>query len=154
MDDSVKKWVLENMRYDADTGVLERRLKSGRWKACSGKAVCNGYATVCVLGEMQYSHRIAWLLARGEIDDDLSIDHENGVRNDNRLVNLRLGTTRENSQNLECHRNGQLVGATWYKRYEKWQAQIRINGKRKYLGLFQTELEAHEAYLAALHSQP
>jgi hypothetical protein len=162
MDDSVKKWVLENMRYDAETGKLERwvthnggrELKKPYWRACSGKAVCRGYAVVKVLGENHLYHRICWLLAHGEIDDSLDIDHINGDGIDNRLVNLRLGTTRENLQNRVEHRNGHLVGATWHKQKEKWQAGIRINGKKKYLGYFSTELEAHEAYLAALPSQP
>ena len=37
-------------------------------------------------------------------------------------------------------------GVTFYKATNKWVAQIRINGKNKYLGLFKTELEAHNAY--------
>ena len=162
MTNEQKEWILANMRYDPDTGVLERwvthsgrhELKSPYWRACSEKAVCNGYATVCVLGETQYQHRVCWLFAHGEIDDTLDIDHINGIGNDNRLCNLSLGTTRENLQNLECHRNGKLCGATWVKRKEKWQAKIRINGKHKHLGYFSTEIEAHEAYLAALPSQP
>jgi hypothetical protein len=148
-----KVWILQNMRYDPDTGVLERWVTHrGTWRACSGKAVSNGYATVKVLGVTQYQHRIAWLLANGEIDDSLGIDHINGDGIDNRLVNLRLGTTRENLQNRVEHRDGHLCGTTWNKRSEKWQAKIRINGKHKHLGYFSTELEAHEAYLAALPS--
>lgn len=40
-------------------------------------------------------------------------------------------------------------GVTFYKATNKWRAQIRINGKLKHIGLFQTELEAHQAYLKA-----
>ena len=41
-------------------------------------------------------------------------------------------------------------GVSFYKRYNKWQARIRINGKQKHIGLFKTELEAHHAYQNAL----
>jgi hypothetical protein len=154
MTNEEKVWVLTNMRYYAETGVLERwvthngirELKSPYWKECSDKPISRGYAQVSVLGAMRKYHRICWLLAHGSIDDGLSIDHIDGNRTDNRLCNLRLGTSRENQQNLRCHRNGNLVGATWSKRNEKWQAKIQINGKDKHLGYFQTELEAHEAY--------
>ena len=37
-------------------------------------------------------------------------------------------------------------GASWCKRKNKWNCQIIINGTRKHLGYFNTELEAHQAY--------
>lgn len=40
-------------------------------------------------------------------------------------------------------------GVYFNKRDNKWMARIRINGKLKYIGLFKTELEAHQAYLKA-----
>jgi hypothetical protein len=158
MTDEEKVWILTNMRYDGETGVLERwvthngknELKAPYWKTCSDKPNSSGYSLVNVLGELLGAHRVAWLLAHGSIDDELSIDHINGERNDNRLCNLRLGTTRENMQNRSEHRDGHLCGTTWHKRYEKWMAQIQINGKNKYLGYFSTEIEAHEAYNQAV----
>ncbi|HHX63157.1 MAG TPA: hypothetical protein GX707_20965 [Epulopiscium sp.] len=41
-------------------------------------------------------------------------------------------------------------GVYFNKSSNKWQAHIRINGKNKYLGLFKTELLAHNAYQNAL----
>lgn len=78
------------------------------------------------------------------------IDHINGIRHDNRLVNLREVSYRVNQQNLSYHREGRLVGATWNKRQEKWVAQIKLHGKQRGLGSFASEQEAHEAYLYAL----
>jgi len=40
-------------------------------------------------------------------------------------------------------------GVGFHKATNKWQAHIRINGKQKHIGLFKTELEAHQAYLKA-----
>jgi len=42
-----------------------------------------------------------------------------------------------------------LTGATWYKPYGKWQAQIRIKGKSIALGYFDTVEEAHLHYTIA-----
>ena len=41
-------------------------------------------------------------------------------------------------------------GVGFHKATNKWQARIIINGKRKHIGLFKTELEAHKAYQAKL----
>jgi hypothetical protein len=159
MTNEERDWVLANMRYDAMTGVLERwvthsgnrALKNPRWKACSGKAVSKGHAHVSVLGSHQQYHRVCWLIAHGEIDDSLEIDHINGVRNDNRLINLRLGTSRDNNRNRQIHREGKLCGCSFHKRDQKWGAYIYINGKQRHLGLFSTEIEAHAAYMDILN---
>lgn len=41
-------------------------------------------------------------------------------------------------------------GVNFHKASGKWMAQIRINGRQKYLGCFSTELEAHQAYQSKL----
>ena len=156
MNTEEKRWALENMRYDPDTGVLERRithcgrnsLKQPYWKVCSVKPGINGYLRVGVLGSTQSYHRICWLLANGDIDDALFIDHINGKRDDNRLCNLRLVTSRENQQNRQCHRDGNLAGASWVKHAGKWLARIMADGVSRHIGYFDTELEAHEAHEA------
>jgi AP2 domain/NUMOD3 motif len=43
-------------------------------------------------------------------------------------------------------RRGKLKGVYFYKRYKKWQAQITVSGKNRFLGNFSTELEAALAY--------
>jgi len=77
-------------------------------------------------------------------------DHLNGNKLNNQLENLKIVTHRQNQQNRHKHRNGKLVGASYFKREKKWGAQIVIDGKKKHLGLFKTEQEAHEAYTAEL----
>jgi hypothetical protein len=49
-----------------------------------------------------------------------------------------------------------LKGVCWNKASKKWQSQIRVKGKNKYLGLFETSNLAHLAYCEAaklLHGQ-
>ena len=41
-------------------------------------------------------------------------------------------------------------GVSFHKPRDKWQAYIKINGKQKHIGLFPTEILAHQAYQAKL----
>ena len=83
----------------------------------------------------------------------LMTDHRDGDGCNNQRENLRFVTNRQNQQNRK-HQNSssQYPGVCWYKRDEKWQAEIRINNKYKYLGRFATELEAFEVYEQAVNA--
>ena len=80
----------------------------------------------------------------------LVVDHQNGVRTDNRLENLQIITQRENSSKDKKGGISKHTGVTSIKSNNKWKARISINGKRKDLGSFDNELEAAEAYQTAL----
>lgn len=75
----------------------------------------------------------------------LVIDHINHNGLDNRRVNLRICTRRENHQNMVHKNRTGFVGV--YKNYNKYYSLIRIKGKRYNLGSFNTPEEAHAAYL-------
>lgn len=76
----------------------------------------------------------------------MHLDHINHDSHDNRSWNLRCITVRENNQN----RRGQgSPGVYWNKNRNKWQAQIRIGPKRRYLGLYVNEGDALHAYIQA-----
>ena len=72
-----------------------------------------------------------------------SIDHINGNKLDDRISNLRNVTHQHNGFNQKCK------GYCYNKRTKKYQAYIRLNGKLKYLGLFENEQDAEKAYLNA-----
>jgi len=76
------------------------------------------------------------------------VDHKNNIKNDNRLENLQLITNRENCS--KDKKRNLPIGVVYHKKNMKFQAQIRHNGKNKYLGQFNTALEASEAYNKAL----
>jgi hypothetical protein len=75
-------------------------------------------------------------------------DHINHNRLDNRCSNLRTATPRQNSQNTRKHKqtSSRFKGVTWHKENCKWKAAIGINGENRYLGCFDSEEEAAEAY--------
>jgi len=87
------------------------------------------------------------------VPNGIEIDHVNGIRVDNRIVNLRLATNQQNSANSKIRKNNKsgLKGA--YRRNSNngmcWQATITVKKKAIYLGIFSSKEEAHAAYLNA-----
>jgi len=85
-------------------------------------------------------------LSHRPFGSSMVVNHINFIRTNNRIENLEIISSRENGNRKHIKSTSKYVGVHWYKKSEKWQAQIRINGKLKHLGLFLTELEAHNAY--------
>ena len=149
-----QKELKELLEYDENTGVFTWLCDSGSKKVknkIAGNINNKQYVVIKINRKNYKAHRLAWLYINGEWPKN-QIDHINGIRDDNRIINLRNVTKRENQQNRKEHRKGNLVGATFNKTANKWQSQIQINGKQKFLGLYNTELEAHEAYLKFLNN--
>ncbi len=93
-----------------------------------------------------FMHRVIMKAPKGE-----QIDHIDGNGLHDWRENLRIATFTENRWNVKANiRNTSgFKGVTLDKRYGKWNAAIRANGKRYYLGMFGTAEAAHAAYVAA-----
>ena len=83
--------------------------------------------------------------------DDMFVDHINGDGLDNRRANLRIATASQNQHNKRKYNNNKsgFKGVSWHNSGKKWCAQIRLNGKSIYLGLFDNPEDAHAAYCEA-----
>jgi hypothetical protein len=80
-------------------------------------------------------------------------DHRNHDTLDNRRFNLRPATEAQNHQNSRKRRDNTsgFRGVSFQKRSGKWQARIRVNGTRLYLGCHATPEIAAIAYAEAVH---
>jgi hypothetical protein len=143
----------ELLDYDPDTGVFRRRVSQGgmRPSTVTGTPHSVGYLQVCIDGRLYLAHRLAWFITFGKWPEG-QIDHANGCRTDNRLVNLRVV-----SGDVEQHRNrakprnntSGVTGVHWHKPTGKWRAQIMVERKNKHLGIFDSFEDAVRARKAA-----
>lgn len=80
--------------------------------------------------------------------DKRQTDHINHNPKDNRRCNLRICTRAENQHNQKIRSGGtsRFKGVCWNKRDKKWMATIKVDGQTKYLGNFQKEKYAAQAY--------
>lgn len=144
----------ELVHYDQDSGVftrLKRTSPKARAGVVAGGLTPEEYWRIGVDGRRYLAHRLAFLYMTGAWPEH-DVDHINGVRTDNRWVNLRAATRSENNQNrgrLVAGTKSGLLGAHWSAGDSKWLARITINKKTHTLGRFASAIEAHAAYLAA-----
>jgi hypothetical protein len=136
------------LRYEPNTGLLF-------WTGEAHQSLRNkqagtpnhlGYIIVLFKGKPYKAHRLAWFLTHGVWPSQM-IDHIDGNTSNNALSNLRDVDNKTNQCNRHKARldsKSGLMGASPFR--NKWKAQIKRNGVIKYLGLYDTALEAHEAY--------
>lgn len=146
--------LMNSLDYSPDTGEFHWKFKANRHVNKGDVAGSlhsgRGYRDIKIGGSMYRAHRLAWFLCNGEWPIG-QVDHIDGNRDNNAISNLRVATNAENAQNRKAaavSKSG-LVGATWYRRTNKWASEIAVNQKRRHLGYFATAAEAHEAYKAA-----
>lgn len=78
----------------------------------------------------------------------LCIDHKNNNSMDNSIENLRWCNHSQNMRNKKKKENtsSRFIGVYFHKQSNKWLTRCRLNGKNKYIGRYDTEIEAAEAY--------
>jgi hypothetical protein len=133
-----------------NTPHIIRRVDSRRYKAGTivGCRDHKGYVLVHVKGRNYRAHHIVWLYFHGKLPMH-QLDHINGIRDDNRISNLREATNAENSQNRQPTGSIGLLGVSFEKKRNRYKSQIKVNGRVKTLGYFKTPIEAYQTYLAA-----
>ena len=107
-----------------------------------------GYLHGRILGIGFLAHRVAWAIHSGRWPDH-EIDHLNGNRKDNSILNLREVCPAENRKNtrLRSDNTSGACGVYWDKDLRKWRAAIGLSGKTIYIGVYQSKDEAISARL-------
>lgn len=107
------------------------------------------YRQIRIDGKVVMEHRLVWFHVNGEWPKG-EIDHINGETCDNRIENLRDVSGGVNMQNLRSPRSTNKVGLLGVTQVGKrFRATIRLNYVAKYLGMYDTPEQAHDAYLNA-----
>lgn len=84
-------------------------------------------------------------------ESNLTVDHLNGDRSDNRLENLEYVTNRENVvRGKKSSKSKKTLPLGAYKNGSSFKSSIFIDGKAYHLGTYKTPEDAHKAYCMAL----
>jgi len=104
----------------------------------------HGYREMNIDGKRKKVHHVVWFLHTGEWPDML--DHINGIRDDNRIENLRVCTAVENSRNRKKTTRRLLPRSVYYtNNKEKYRVSVQVDGKFKHIGVFSDLKEAETA---------
>ncbi len=130
-------------------GTSERILKQSKDR--------KGYLMVCLKnkGIIQKRFRVHQLVAMAFLGHTpcghkIVVDHINDVKSDNRLSNLQLISSRENSNKNRGIIANDFIGVYFDKNLNKWRASITFKKRCFYLGGYNEKIDAHNAYQKAL----
>ena len=132
---TVRAWKIWNKRFSLQEAGSVNKL--------------NNYRLIKIFGASGKAHRHIWLLVYGESPDQ--IDHINGIRTDNRLINLRAADRGVNAKNQAIPSNNTSghMGVCWHVRINKWGVTIKSDGKQRHIGYFVDKSDAIAARKAA-----
>ena len=125
--------------------VLVKRINRDEYyeKKCIN---CRGYLQLPLNHKCKrknyYIHRlVAFCFLELDLENTKQvIDHQDRNPLNNFVSNLRIVTNQQNAFNKNAK------GYYWNKQANKWQSQIKLNGKSIHLGYFETEEDASYAY--------
>ena len=143
------KLITENTNYEVSNTGKVRRTRTGRI-LIPGKDKL-GYEKVNLsCNGKQKSHRVHRLVAIAFLDNPdnkPNIDHIDHNPSQNHVSNLRWATQQENTWNMSKFKNSKGEFKGIHKHGDRWRAQIREDGRRVHLGIFDTQKEAATAYI-------
>jgi hypothetical protein len=93
-----------------------------------------GYLVVSIFCKRYLVHRLIWLYVYGKFPK--IIDHINGIRTDNRLINLQEVTSQQNHMNQKrsSKNTSGVTGVYLHKKRNLWCAQMKFNGNTYHIG--------------------
>ena len=150
-----QKELLQRYAYDPFTGLLYHRQRVSN-SIKEDTAITNrdvsGYVRTKISGTAYKVHRIIWKMVFNE--EPQIIDHINRNKADNRIINLRIVSLRENTWNKSVF-DKQLVGSCRRKVKDGYVYDVyyRYNRKRHFIGTFANRIDAHNKYME-VHKTP
>ena len=142
-----------DLSYDEETGLFWWTAPGSNrnMNKPAGSVHKEGYVAIQTKGKRWQAHRLAWRIYYG-VWPTMEIDHINGDRSDNRIVNLREVTSKENSANSACHRDkAEKLPRCIDRLYSGYRVRATINGMRTYKQGIK-DLETAMLYLERLYA--
>ena len=115
---------------------LNARASIGSEAGCQTYLSGLPYRTIGINNKKYLTHRIVFLMFKGYLPTKL--DHFDRNTLNNCSENLRETTASQNGYNTKIStiNTSGVKGVNWHKIAKKWRVEIRVNGEKKYLGLF------------------
>ena len=138
---------LGNIRNDV-TGTI---LKHGICKL--------GYHKIILYKNKKYKnykiHRLLALAFLPNPDNKLEVDHIDRSPQNCTLENIRWVHRSENNQNTAKRKDcsSKYIGVCWDVSRNKWLASMKVDGKNKFFGRFDDEIDAAKCYDAHIYSE-
>lgn len=146
------KYLLSILSYNKRNGVFVWLVSRGRVKVgdIAGSVKPDGY-TYIKIDKKDYGAHILACFYINEKWPTNDVDHIDGNRSNNKYKNIRVATRSQNKMNTKLRSDNTtgVKGVYFCNRTKKYQAQITLNGKNKYLGRYKTLKEARAAYCNA-----
>lgn len=136
----------KRLNYNEKTGVFTWKVNKRTNEVKDGDIAGwdhKGYVRIKIGEKNYFAHRLAWLYINGRFPNDC-IDHINHNKKDNRIENIREVTHQQNHMNepIQANNKSGRVGVYWDNEFDKWRANIRVNGKCIHLGRFKGKQDA------------
>jgi hypothetical protein len=138
-----------DIRCFIDGNIEVPRKCSGILVRSLGGIDTNGYRIRVVSRKLFKSHRLIAMAFLPDWSAELTVDHRNGDKSDNRIENLRMLTHCQQLQAYAKPTKGatsKYRGVSWNKQSKRWVSQCQVNGKKVSLGYFDSEHDAALAY--------
>lgn len=115
------------------------RFAGKKWGQISG----NGHHLGEIEGYSILAHHVVWMFAHGRWPE-MDLNHINGNPADNRIDNLRIATKEDVARNLSMNvkNTSGVNGVHFNKARGKWEASIKENNKKIFLGRFENMRDA------------
>jgi hypothetical protein len=139
--------VRDALDYDPETGIFlwknPNKFGPRRTGQIAGCIQSTGYRRIMIDYVRYFEQYLAWVFVYGTHPVN-EIDHINKNPGDNRIRNLREATRSQNEQNKgkPITNTSGIRGVVWCASREKWQAQLMLDKKMKFLGRYNTKEEA------------
>jgi hypothetical protein len=139
--------LLDLLQYNVEDGIFIWKIKrkKGNIGAIAGTIGRNGYRIIGIDNKLYLAHRLAWFYVH-KTWPEFVIDHINHNKLDNRIMNLRSVTQKENGKNILIKKsNASSANGVRFRsggRKNPWQARVMHDKKEISLGHYSTFEEA------------